>query len=94
MTEFLSLLGWSGRSSDEGRSSTDHDEGRSNTDHDTLAELARAFSLDGLNRHAVSVDEEKLMWINKKHFRGRLQSPPLCEGLARQLRECVKDTLG
>ena len=84
MTEFLSLLGWSGRSGDEGRSSIDHD---------TLAELARAFSLNGLNRHAISVDEEKLMWINKKHFRGKLQSPPLCEGLARQLRECVKDTL-
>lgn len=80
MAEFLSQLGW--RGSDDGSA------GR-----DTLEELAQGFSLDEINRNPVSVDVEKLMWMNKKHFRRRLQSPSLRADLARELADCVKTTL-
>jgi glutamyl-tRNA synthetase len=80
VAEFLSELGWSQR--DDSRTGTQ-----------SLEELALGFSLEGLNRNAVSVDEEKLMWINKKHFRRRLQGPSSCNDLARQLAESVQTTL-
>lgn len=80
VTEFLSQL-HSGQSNDRGFGS------------ETLEELARGFSLSGINRNPVTVDEEKLMWINKKYLSRRLQKPSLCADLAKELAECVKTSL-
>ena len=80
VAEFLSELGW-----------TRHDD--RSTGIQSLEELAQGFSLGGLNRNAVSVDEERLLWINKKHFIKRLQNSSSCTDLARQLAEYVKTTL-
>lgn len=82
MTEYLSQLHNGQSEYDDG------DFGR-----ETLEELAHGFSLSRINRNPVTVDEEKLTWINKKHFLRRLQKPSLCADLARELAECVKTTL-
>ena len=39
------------------------------------------------------MDEDKLLWINKKHFRWLLQDGAFCRELAAKLAECVKTTL-
>ena len=59
----------------------------------TLEEMGAVFSLDGVGRSAVSVDEEKLMKINKKHFKRRLEEQSSCREMSRELAECVKTTI-
>ena len=78
MAEFLCQLGWSGGGEREGRS---------------LEEMAANFSLSGIGRSPATVDEGKLMWMNKKHFRRHLHDPVSAAVLARKLAECVKTTL-
>lgn len=82
VTVFLSQLGWS-----SGRDGSFQDMAHS------LEDMASRFSLEGLNKSPVSVDEQKLLWINKHHFRNRLQNPSQCEELARQLQEQLRTSL-
>ena len=79
MVDFLAHLGLSG-AGEEDHTKTPH----------SMREMASSFSLERITKKAVSVDVQKLVWINKQHFKRKVQNPPECEELARQLQDELK----
>ena len=71
---FTALLGWS-----------------ANTDKEifTLDELRSSFYLDGINKSSVRVDEQKLVWMNDKHFSRLCRDEQRMEKFVMQLRNCL-----
>ena len=63
LVNYLALIGWSPRSSGEGRSGDD------NSELMPLAELAHRFSLDKVGLSAGVFDEEKLAWANRHYLK-------------------------
>ena len=89
MSEFLSRLGWSGGGGNSGGGQCEGG-GLSRS----LEDMAARFSLEDINKSPASVDEDKLTWINRKHFRRRLHDPSRLAELARELAHHVKTGLG
>ena len=52
----------------------------------TIEELIGKFSLEGINRTQVVVNEAKLLWMNKHYFKQKLNKDEYLEELAKQLR--------
>lgn len=52
----------------------------------SLNELVEQFSLEGLNKRPLTVSK-KLQWINRKHFRRKLEDSEELRRLALRLRE-------
>ena len=48
------------------------------------------FSLKDLNKKAAVIDEDKLLWLNKQHFRRKLTDPDHLEKLVKQLQVYVE----
>ena len=80
MVDFLAHLGLSGAGEDDQTKTPS-----------SLEDLASTFSLERITKKAVSVDEQKLVWINKQHFKWKVQNPSECEELARQLQDELKE---
>ena len=51
----------------------------------SLKELVDMFSLEGLTKKPAVVDEGKLLWMNKQHFRRKLSEPAELQQMANQL---------
>lgn len=75
VVNFVALLGWSPKGENE---------------LFTLGELTDAFSLVGVNKKAAIVDEEKLLWMNKQHFKKKLQNPSELQHLAIELQSHLR----
>ena len=75
MVNFIALLGWSPGSGQEVFS---------------IEELVKLFSLEGVTKRAMVVEEEKLLWINKQHFRQKLKRPLERQQLARELQGILR----
>ncbi len=74
MVNFLALLGWSPRTDKEFFS---------------MEELTEAFSLEGISKNSVTVDEDKLMWMNKQHWKACVQQPARLRQLAMDLQDIL-----
>ena len=77
MVNFIALLGWSPGSGQEVFS---------------VEELVKLFSLEGVTKRAMVVEEEKLLWTNKQHFRQKLKKPLERQQLARQLQGILQSS--
>ena len=106
VAEFLCQLGWSreeggegggggggGGGEEERERGEEEGEGGGGGGGESLEELASQFSLSRVSRSPARVDEGKLMWINKKHYRRRLHDPASSAELAKDLAERVNTTL-
>ncbi len=51
-----------------------------------MDELIGAFSLEGVCKNSVMVNEKKLLWMNRQHWKLRLQQPSKLSHLAEGLR--------
>ena len=77
MVNFIALLGWGPGSGQEVFS---------------VEELVKLFSLEGVTKRAMVVEEEKLLWTNKQHFRQKLKKPLEHQQLARQLQGILRSS--
>ena len=77
---FLALLGWT-------PSHTHSSQGQILT----LDELSRLFSLSAIGRSLLTVDEDKLRWINKQHFARKLEGGASRRELVARLRDCLDE---
>ena len=77
VVNFIALLGWSPGSGQEVF---------------TMEELVRLFSLEGVTKRAMIVEEEKLLWTNKQHFRQKLKRSAERQQLARQLQGILQSS--
>ena len=57
-----------------------------------MEELVRLFSLEGVTKRAMIVEEEKLLWTNKQHFRQKLKRSSERQQLARQLQGILQSS--
>ncbi|XP_064386947.1 glutamate--tRNA ligase-like isoform X2 [Halichondria panicea] len=71
---FVALLGWSPPT----------------TELLTLDDMIQLFSLKDLNKKGSMVDENKLLWLNKQHFKRKLENREELVALVDQLQQCVK----
>lgn len=78
MVEFLSHLGWSG--------GDDRDDGL------TLQSgvAATRFSLEDINNSPVSVDNERLVWINRNYYKKKLKDPASLKQFTSELSSYVQ----
>ncbi len=54
-----------------------------------MEELTEAFSLEGISKNSVTVDEDKLMWMNKQHWKACVQQPARLRQLAMDLQDSL-----
>ena len=78
MVDFIAHLGWSPKLEQEQQLLT-------------MDKLIAVFSLEGVNKKGAKIDHEKLMWLNKQHFRLKLQNPSELQQLTRQLQYHLRD---
>ncbi|KAL5486667.1 hypothetical protein EMCRGX_G019178 [Ephydatia muelleri] len=77
LVNFLALLGWSPKSGQE---------------YFTMDELVQSFSLEGVSKRGVAVDEAKLEWMNGLHFKKKCQSERGRQELVQGLQKCLKES--
>ncbi len=79
MLNFVSLLGWSPP-----------------TDQQllTLEDMTQLFSLTDLNKSGATVDEDKLLWMNKQHFVKKLKNKDELATMADQLKQALLNCYG
>ena len=90
MVNFLSLLGWTPplRRGDKPHQQNEEQKNIQSDIYD-LEDLVSFFSLDGLTKRRVGVNEEKLLWINKQHFKKKLSDDVGLDSLTDELKKCL-----
>ncbi len=73
----MALLGWSPHAT---------------TELLTLDDMIDLFSLRDLNKKGAMVDENKLLWLNKQHFKRKLEDKDELVALVAQLQQCVQSS--
>ena len=82
---FLALLGWHHEAD---QFTTEENEMQGGEIY-SMDELMRTFSLHGIKRNSVIVDESKLLWINKHYFKQKLNQDGCLNELAMDLQSEV-----
>ena len=52
----------------------------------------QSFSLEGVSKRGVAVDEAKLEWMNGLHFKKKCQSERGRQELVQGLQKCLKES--
>lgn len=77
---FVALLGWSPPPPTDQPLTLDH--------------MTQLFSLTHLNKSGATVDENKLLWMNKQHFKKKLKNRDELHTMADQLKQAVVNCYG
>lgn len=85
IVNFLALLGWHHEAS---QFATEENKMKGGEIY-SMDELIRMFSLHGIKRTSVIVDESKLLWMNKHYFKQRLNQESYLSELAMDLQSEV-----
>ena len=77
LVNFLALLGWSPKNCQE---------------FFTMEDLIQSFTIEGVTKRGVAVDEAKLEWMNGLHFKKKCQDKAGREELVIRLQKCLKES--